>query len=157
MVNISISHWVNPKFCVNCKTWCKKSKIILGGSGANCFRLVYKITALRGEVKGGGVSLRSSERCCRTAQTIDIPACSRSIRHTSCEEYRQLCVYHAPVLPPAGPFLRNIHHRRIEHLEQTVIRREDRFCLGHFPELPVKALDRIGRIDQAAHLLRYLK
>ena len=41
--------------------------------------------------------------------------------------------------------------------KQAGIRRECRFCLGHFPELPVKALDRIGRIDQAAYLLGVLE
>ena len=44
---------------------------------------------------------------------------------------------YAPVLPPSGPLLRNIHHGQIQHLQQTVIRREYRFCLGHFPKLPV--------------------
>ena len=64
---------------------------------------------------------------------------------------------YTPVLPSAGPFIRNIHHGQIQHLQQTVIRREDRFCLGHFPELAIEALDRVGRIDQAAHLLRVLE
>ena len=35
-------------------------KILKGGSGASCCRLLYKITAVRGHVKGGGVSLHSS-------------------------------------------------------------------------------------------------
>ena len=64
---------------------------------------------------------------------------------------------HAPVLLPADPFLRNIHHGQIQHFQQAVVRWEDRFCLGRFPQLPIKALDRIGRIDQAAHLLRALE
>ena len=38
-------------------------------------------------------------------------------------------------------------------IQNCVIRREYRFCLGHFPKLPVKALNCVGRIDQAAHLL----
>ena len=84
-------------------------------------------------------------------------ACSRSVRHPVCKIDGPLCVNYTPVLPSAGPLLRNIYHRQIQHLQQTVIRREDRFCLGHFPELPVKALDRVGRIDQAAHLLRVLE
>lgn len=89
--------------------------------------------------------------------TLDIPACSQSVRHTVGEEHRQLRMDHAPVLPPASPFLRNIRHGQIWHFQQTGIRREHRFGLGHFPELPVKALDRIGRIDQAAHLLGVLE
>ena len=43
----------------------------------------------------------------------------------------------APVLPSASPFPGNVHHSQIQHLQQTVIRREYRFCLGHFPKLPV--------------------
>ena len=35
-------------------------RILKGGSGASCCRLLYKITAVRGHVKGGGVSLHSS-------------------------------------------------------------------------------------------------
>ena len=82
---------------------------------------------------------------------------SRSIRHTVGKEHGRLRMNQAPVLPPSGPFLRNIHHGQIQHFQQAVIRRENRFCLGHFPKLPVKALDCIGCIDQAAHLLRVLE
>ena len=42
---------------------------------------------------------------------------------------------HTPVLPPAGPFLRNVHHGQIQHFQQAVIRRKDRFCLGYFPNV----------------------
>lgn len=45
--------------------------------------------------------------------TLDIPACSQSVRHTVGEEHRQLRMDHAPVLPPASPFLRNIRHGQI--------------------------------------------
>ena len=69
--------------------------------------------------------------------TLDIPVCSQSIRHTARIEHDQLRVDHVPFLPPARPFFRNIHHGQIQHLQQTVIRREYRFCLGHFPKLPV--------------------
>ncbi len=81
-----------------------------GGSGASCCRLFYRITVLQWNVKGGGVSLRSPERCCRIAQTLDIPVCSRSVRHTVGKEHGQLRMDQTPVLPPAGPFLRNIYH-----------------------------------------------
>ena len=40
----------------------------------------------------------------------DIPVCSRSVRHTVSKEHGQLRMDQTPVLPPAGPFLRNIHH-----------------------------------------------
>ena len=78
---------------------------------------------------------------------------SRSIQHAAGKEHGQLRMNQAPGLPPSGPFLRNIHHGQIQHFQQTVIRREYRFCLCYFPKLPVKAFDCIGCIDQAAHLL----
>lgn len=89
--------------------------------------------------------------------TLDMPVCSRSIRHTIREEHSQLCVDRAPVLPSASPFLCNIHHGQIQHFQQAVICGEHGFCLGHFPKLSVKALDGIGRIDQAANLLGVLE
>lgn len=109
-----------------------------------------KITALRGDVKGGGVSLRSSRLLTFRLQPVS-PACGR--QRTQPKEHSQLCVDYAPVLPPSCPLLRNIHHGQIQHFQQTVIRWKHRFCLGHFPKLPVKALNCVGRIDQAAHLL----
>ena len=44
---------------------------------------------------------------------------------------------HTPVLTSACPLFRYVYHSKIEHFQQTVIRREYRFCLGHFPKLPV--------------------
>lgn len=89
--------------------------------------------------------------------TLDIPVCSQSIRHTARIEHDQLRVDHVPFLPPASPFFRNIHHGQIQHFQQAVIRREYRLFPGHFPKLPVEALDRVGRIDQVAYLLRVLE
>ena len=86
-----------------------------------------------------------------------MPVCSRSLRHAIRKEYSQLSVDHAPVLPSASPFLRDIHHGQIEHFQQAVIRGKHGFCLGHFPELAVEALDGVGRIDQAANLLGVLE
>ena len=57
----------------------------------------------------------------------------------------------APVLPPAAPGLCNIRHGQIRHFQQAVIRREEQSYLGHFPQLPVEALGRVGRIDRAAY------
>ena len=86
-----------------------------------------------------------------------MPVCSRSLRHAIRKEYSQLSVDHAPVLPSASPFLRDIHHGQVQHFQQTVIGGEHGFCLGHFPKLTVEALDGIGRIDQAANLLGVLE
>ena len=79
------------------------------------------------------------------------------LRHTVVKIDGQLCVNPAPILPSAGPFFRNVHHRQIQHLEKTVICRKDGFCLRHLAELPVEALDGIGRIDQPPHLFRVLE
>ena len=51
--------------------------------------------------------------------TLDMPVCSRSVRHAIRAEYRQLGVDHAPVLPSASPFLRNIHHGKIREDDES--------------------------------------
>ena len=52
---------VNPKFCVNAKLWCKiEQKYFKAGAAQAAAAFSTKTTALRGNVKGGGVSLRSS-------------------------------------------------------------------------------------------------
>ena len=63
----------------------------------------------------------------------------------------------APVLPPARPFLCDVHHGKIEHLEKTVIGGKDGFRFGHFPKLAVEALDGVGGVNQPPHLLRVLE
>lgn len=60
----------------------------------------------------------------------------------------------APVLPPTCPLFRNIHHRQIQHFQQTVVRRENALGFCDLPQLPVKALDRVRGIDQTADFLR---
>lgn len=89
--------------------------------------------------------------------TLDMPVCSRSVRHTIRKEHSRLRINYAPVLPSASPFLCNIHHGKIQHFQQAVIRWKHGFCLGHFPKLTVEALDGIGRIGQAANPWGYLK
>ena len=56
----------------------------------------------------------------------------------------------SPVLSVASPFFRDIHHDLIQHFQETVIRRE--YCLGfcNFPQLPVKSLNCVCCINQAA-------
>ena len=58
-----------------------------------------------------------------------------------------MSVDHAPVLSPAGPFFRNVHHGQIEHLEEAVVRREDGLGFGHFSELAVEAPNGVSGID----------
>ena len=60
----------------------------------------------------------------------------------------------APVLPPTRPLFRNIHHRQIQHFQQTVVCRENALGFCNLPQLPVKAIDRVRGIDQTADLLR---
>ena len=49
---------------------------------------------------------------------------------------------------------RNIHHRQIQHFQQTVVCRENALGFCNLPQLPVKALDRVRGIDQTADLRR---
>ena len=77
--------------------------------------------------------------------------------HALGEVNRQLCVDHAPVPLPSCPFLRDVHHRQVQHLEKAVVRRKDRSGLGYFPQLPIKPFNRIGCVDQPLHLLRILE
>ena len=52
------------------------------------------------------------------ASALDIPSQSRSIRYAVGKAHSQLGVDQAPVLPPAGPFFRNIHHVQIQHFSR---------------------------------------
>lgn len=69
----------------------------------------------------------------------------------------QLSVDPDPILPPAGPLFRNIHHCQMQHLEGTFIRRKDGFYLCCLAELPVEVLDGIGHVDEPLHLFRVLE
>lgn len=60
----------------------------------------------------------------------------------------------APVLLQTRPLFRNIHHRQIQHFQQTVVCRENALGFCNLPQLPVKALDRVRGIDQTAVFLR---
>ena len=69
--------WVNPKFCVSCKAWCKiEQKYFKAGAAQAAAAFSTKITALRGDVKGRGVSLRSSRLLTFRLQPVS-PACGR--------------------------------------------------------------------------------
>lgn len=68
-----------------------------------------------------------------------------------------LRVNNAPVLPPPGPFLRDVGHCQVQHFQQTVVRRENRPCFCHLSELTVEALDNICRVNESSHFLRVLK
>ena len=67
-----------------------------------------------------------------------------SLGHTLGEIDGHLGVDHTPVLPPAGPFLRNIHHGQIQHFQQAVIGGKHGFTLGHLAQRAVEDLDGVG-------------
>jgi len=68
-----------------------------------------------------------------------------------------LGIDHAPVLPPTGPFFRNVHHSQIQHFQQAVVRWEDGFGLGNLSKLAVEPFYRVGGINKAANLLWILE
>ena len=79
---------VNPKFCVNAKLWCKiEQKYFKAGAAQAAAAFSTKITALRGDVKGGGVSLRSSQLLTFRLQPVS-PACGRQRTPPTVRELR---------------------------------------------------------------------
>ena len=94
---------VNPEFCVTAKLWCKiEQKCFKAGAAQAAAAFSTKITALRGDVKGGGVSLRSSRLLTFRLQPVS-PACGRQrtflsiIRRYDRQKYQALFnAYHSP-------------------------------------------------------------
>ena len=79
---------VNPKFCVNAKLWCKiEQKYFKAGAAQAAAAFSTKTTALRGNVKGGGVSLRSSRLLTFRLQPVS-PACGRQRTPPTVRELR---------------------------------------------------------------------
>lgn len=79
---------VNPKFCVTAKLWCKiEQKYFKAGAAQAAAAFSTKITALRGDVKGGGVSLRSSRLLTFRLQPVS-PACGRQRTPPTVRELR---------------------------------------------------------------------
>ena len=76
------------------------------------------------------------------------------IRHALSEIDGQLRMDAAPILLTTRPLFRNIHHRQIQHFQQTVVCRKDALGFCDLPQLPVKAFDRVRGIDQTADFLR---
>ena len=85
---IFITSRVNPKFCVNAKLRCKiEQKCFKAGAAQAAAAFSTKITALRGDVKGGGVSLRSSRLLTFRLQPVS-PACGRQRTPLTVRELR---------------------------------------------------------------------
>ena len=84
------------------------------------------------------------------------PLCHRSepasLRHALGEVDSYLGVDHTPVLPPAGPLLRDIHHGQIQHFQQAVIGGKHGFGFGHLAQLAVETLNGVGGVNQPPHL-----
>ncbi len=86
--SVRIDYRVNPKFCVTAKLWCKiEQKCFKAGAAQAAAAFSTKITALRGNVKGGGVSLRSSRLLTFRLQPVS-PACGRQRTQPT---VRELC------------------------------------------------------------------
>ncbi len=77
--------------------------------------------------------------------------------HSLSKVDHHLGVNHTPVLPPTSPLFGNICHGQIQYFQQAVIGWKDRFGLGHFAQLVVKAFNDVGGIDQPPYLLRILE
>ena len=92
-INVLLSEFedkerVNPKFCVNAKLWCKiEQKYFKAGAAQAAAAFSTKITALRGDVKGRGVSLRSSRLLTFRLQPVS-PACGRQRTPLTVRELR---------------------------------------------------------------------
>ena len=88
---------------------------------------------------------------------LDIHPQQVLIWHTLSEVDGQLGVDSAPVLPPPRPLFCNIHHRQIQHFQQTVVCRENALGFCDLPQLPIKSFNRVRGIDQTADFLRILE
>lgn len=96
----------------------------------------------------------------RAAEPFILPLASAPavlLGHTLGKVDGHLGVDQAPVLPSSGPFFRNIHHGKIKHFRQTIIRRKYRFGFGDLAQLAVETLNGIGGVDQPAYLLGVLE
>ena len=60
----------------------------------------------------------------------------------------------APILAAACPFLRYVHHGKVEHFQQAVICREYRLGLCYLAELAVEAFYGVGGIDKPSEFIR---
>ena len=72
-----------------------------------------------------------------------------SIADSISEEYLQLRMNLAPITTATGPFFRDVHHCKVQHLKQAIIRRKDSFVFSHFSELAIESFYRIGCIDKS--------
>lgn len=64
----------------------------------------------------------------------------------------QLGVYHSPVPVTERPLLRRFLNSQVDLLDESLIVGEDRLVLGDLLDLPVKALDRIRRVNHGPDL-----
>ena len=63
----------------------------------------------------------------------------------------------APILAAACPFLRYVHHCKVENFQQAVVCREYGLGRCHLTKLSVEALYGIGGIDKPPELSRVLE
>lgn len=79
------------------------------------------------------------------------------IRQPVSEKYLKLGVNNTPITPFSCPLLGDVHHRQIQHFQQTVIGRKHGFRFGNLAQLAVETLYGVGGINQCPNLLRILK
>ena len=80
-----------------------------------------------------------------------------SIADSISEEYLQLRMNLTPITTATGPFFCDVHHCKVQHLKQAIIRRKDSFVFSHFSKLAIESFYRIGCIDKCTHCLRILE
>lgn len=80
-----------------------------------------------------------------------------SVRRWVGEQDLQLAEHHIPVLAPGVPVLYNPLSRQIQHPAQRIVIGEAGLVLGNLPELPVQALNDIGRVYDFPNLRRVFK
>ena len=54
---------------------------------------------------------------------------------------------HAPVLTPASPFFRNVHHGQIQHFQEAVVCGEHGFRLSNLSELAIEPFNGVRGLD----------
>ena len=80
-----------------------------------------------------------------------------SARASVGEEELQLTEHQVPILTPDMPVLDNSLGCQIEHSPQRIVVGKAGFVLGDLPELPVQALDDVGRVYDFPNLRRIFK
>ena len=80
-----------------------------------------------------------------------------SIADSISEKYLQLRMNLAPIRTATGPFFRDVHHCKVQHLKQAIICRKNFLVFSHFSELAIESFYHISCVDKCTHCLRILE